>query len=139
MKYIILLLLAFQMNHGSSFLSKQDKEQIDKIISTIPDSLRSKFDSTFNQWVNNWKTAPGTKMSSFTKTACELKEYDTLYHMGEDIIPLIVDKLCDYDNNFIGLQLYDRLQKDKAQKVYVFTSEQDKAQKTVLLWLKYHK
>lgn len=138
MKYIIIILI-FQINHNYSFLSQQEKEQMDKIIHTIPDSLQMKFDTIFNQWVNHWKTDPKTKMSSSTEVACKLKEYTVLYNMGEDIIPLIVYKLLDYNKNFIALQLYDKLQKAPNQKVYTFTSEQDKARKTVLLWLKHHR
>lgn len=137
MKYLIILFcLAFQVDQNSSFLSPQDKKQIEQKIQAIPESVQVKFDSTFNQWVKNWKTNPETSISSSTASACKLKEYATLCEMGEEILPLLVYKLIDYKNNFIGLQLYDKLQKDPKRKVSEYTSEQEKARKTVLLWVK---
>lgn len=102
----------------------------------IPDSVQLRFDQLFEAWKENWKTNPATMYSSNIGVVRNLEQYAELIQMGDVIIPLIMKKMADdVDRNFLGLQLYDKLQQDASKKVTSLESEQDKAVKSIKFWV----
>lgn len=70
-----------------------------------------------------------------------LRNLGEMQAMGKNIIPLIMEKLLDEDNFFL-LPLYDAIQTDSQLKISykkgdakILEGEQNKAKRTVRLWL----
>ena len=117
-------------------LTKQEKELVIKEAANIPDSVDQKFEGLFNAWKMNWQTNPIARVSSTTAVTRELDEYQKLMDFGPMIIPLILKKMmADVDGNFIGLILYDDLQKNPKLKIQGLMSEQDRVVLTIRRWV----
>lgn len=126
-----------------SYLQSQDKyysltsEEIKVLegkVRQVPDSLRKQFDVLFEAWKDDWQNNPATRISSSTMDATKLKEYDRLMKLGDNILPLVVNKLRD-KQNFIGVVLYNSLQKDPSLRIEQGT-EQGKAESILRMWVK---
>ena len=118
-----------------------EKEIIAREVEKVA-GFQEKFDSLFNQWLENWKTNPETMFSSSTLDAKKLEEYPQLLAMGKEIIPLLMEKLLD-ENNFVGLVLYDDLQDNPDYKIVYdyegtdwLEGEANRAKRTIKLWIK---
>lgn len=131
---VLLPLLAFGLKVEK--VTSLEKKKIQRVVDQIPDSVQLRFDQLFEAWKENWKTNPATMYSSNIGVVRNLEQYAELIQMGDVIIPLIMKKMADdVDRNFLGLQLYDKLQQDASKKVTSLDSEQDKAVKSIKFWV----
>ena len=142
---ICLLLVCFlgmgMEKEDSYVITQAEKEIIAYEVEKVA-GFQEKFDSLFNQWLENWKTNPETMFSSSTLDAKKLEEYPQLLAMGKEIIPLLMEKLLD-ENNFVGLVLYDDLQDNPDYKIVYdyegtdwLEGEANRAKRTIKLWIK---
>lgn len=142
---ICLLLVCFlgmgMEKEDSYVITQAEKEIIAYEVEKVA-GFQEKFDSLFNQWLENWKTNPETMFSSSTLDAKKLEEYPQLLAMGKEIIPLLMEKLLD-ENNFVGLVLYDDLQDNPDYKIVYdyegtdwLEGEVNRAKRTIKLWIK---
>lgn len=142
---ICLLLVCFlgmgMEKEDSYVITQAEKEIIAYEVEKVA-GFQEKFDSLFNQWLENWKTNPEMMFSSSTLDAKKLEEYPQLLAMGKEIIPLLMEKLLD-ENNFVGLVLYDDLQDNPDCKIVYdyegtdwLEGEANRAKRTIKLWIK---
>lgn len=142
---ICLLLVCFwgmgMEKEDSYVITQAEKEIIAYEVEKVA-GFQEKFDSLFNQWLENWKTNPETMFSNSTLDAKKLEEYPQLLAMGKEIIPLLMEKLLD-ENNFVGLVLYDDLQDNPDYKIVYdyegtdwLEGEANRAKRTIKLWIK---
>lgn len=136
--FLILISLILSGTYGQGRkeyydLSPQEIKVLEKQINTIPDTLKTKFNTLFERWKQNWLTNPATMVNSSTTAAVKLQEFDQLLKLGKDTLPLLMDKLRDKEN-FIGVLLYQRLQPDSIQESTLM-SEQKKAEIILRKWL----
>lgn len=142
---ICLLLVCFlgmgMEKEDSYVITQAEKEIIAYEVEKVA-GFQEKFDSLFNQWLENWKTNPEMMFSSSTLDAKKLEEYPQLLAMGKEIIPLLMEKLLD-ENNFVGLVLYDDLQDNPDYKIVYdyegtdwLEGEANRAKRTIKLWIK---
>lgn len=129
-------------NIVKEYLSAQEYDFIDAEARKVSVN-RENFNSLFEKWKKNWLTNPQTKFSSDTRDCKILPEFSEMIKMGPQIIPLLMEKLKDSENNFIGLVLYDELQTDKTLKITysvedsnIFEGEQQRAVRTCKKWIK---
>lgn len=116
-------------------------EQERAFITKQADRVRDKFPD-FERLLVEWNEAWAWTFSSNTYTARSLPQYAVLKSMGPDLIPLLIEKMAESEQNFYILPLYEDLQADVEQKaVYEpgdsrrFESEQQRSQRTVRKWL----
>lgn len=123
-------------------ISEQERMQIINEVQKIA-AGKERFDMLFSKWKESWATNPETRFSSDTRDCKKLPEFTEMLRMGSAIIPLLMEKLLDSEENFIGLVLYDELQWDETLKitysandVRVFEGEQQRAIRTCKSWAK---
>ncbi len=122
-------------------LENEIEEQLQVEIKSVPEKTRVSFDKIFCEWQKTWGAEEFKYISnpSFVRLT---KPYQNLVAMGDQILPLIIEKLLN-PNNFFALQLYDSLQSNKKLIVCldpaadeILEGEQGRARRTVLAWLK---
>ena len=142
-----IIVKSFTAPQLSSQYSRKLKEWTNKQLMTIDKQIHKlsleiiyEFENRFLNWKNVWFTGE-TKYTSNTNDLKLLIEYESLYELGESIIPLLVKKLCDEDN-FPALVLYDDLQMNHQLKLNIEDSfdiwvmgEQERAAQTILKWI----
>lgn len=133
--------LAVKVAQEDIELSGAEKQAIIDKAAKIDPTIRAKFNNVFEAWNKEILTNPKTKYSSSTQTYTILPQFKEMQAMGENIIPLIMEKLLD-ENNFILLPLYDAIQKNSQLKiryregdVKILEGEQNKAKRIIRLWL----
>lgn len=104
----------------------------------IPMKIGEAFEEKFSYWKKQWKTEPFMSCSN-TNDLKGAPGWRELYEMGEEILPLVVRKLCD-EENFPALVLYDDLQREE-NLVIGYTKdwiegEQARAARTVEKWVR---
>ena len=121
-------------------LRKEQSEALLSVLKTVHEKRLVEFEELFEAWRETWD-APHTAHLSDPGFVRYNPEFAALTAMGDDIIPLIVQKLVD-PNNFFALQLYDSLQSDSASVIEiepdddsVFDGEQGRAAQTVERWI----
>lgn len=100
------------------------------------------FDEKFEKWKRTWNQ-DSIKLSSNPADRMRSTEYQELYQMGDVILPLVVQQLFLYPEDFFALQLYDNLQKDNNLKVIykgprdlqILEGEQSRANRTTKLYI----
>ncbi|WP_147573556.1 DUF7689 domain-containing protein [Candidatus Stoquefichus massiliensis] len=113
---------------------------IDKEIKKISLELVHEFEVRFIKWKNTWFQGE-TKYSSNTNDLKKVTEYQQLCELGEEVIPLLIRKLCD-EENFPALVLYDELQGDNHLKLnneeqfdIWIMGEQERTVQSVVQWI----
>lgn len=103
---------------------------------------KERFNTLFEQWKKDWATNPKTMFNSDTRDCKVLPEFAELLKMGDAIIPLLIEKLMDSEANFVGLVLYDELQKNEnlkitysANDIKALEGEQQRAIRTCKKWV----
>lgn len=122
-------------------LSKEERALLKEEISQVNPVLKSTFDKNFRLWKETWFRGP-LALDSNPRSRRGSFEFFRLLSMGEMIIPLVVNELVNPDN-FIALQLYDRLQykptlliEHNAEDDFILEGEQGRAQRTVRTYLR---
>ena len=134
------LLKKFNQNMNG-FNEEQAQLMREKYGANINCEVKTKFNDLFNSWNEEISINPQTKYSSSTLAYTTLPQFKEMQAMGKNIIPLIMEKLLDEDNFFL-LPLYDAIQTDSQLKISykkgdakILEGEQNKAKRTVRLWL----
>lgn len=108
---------------------------LDSVVKSIDKQTVEEFERRYSSWE---KTCKDFRIFIQSNPAARRhnKEFGELVEMGEQIIPLVVQKLMSTDN-FFALQIYEELQPDKALHVQDthFEGEQIRAKRTVERWL----
>ena len=133
--------LAKQIAQEDIELSDAEKQAVIDKAANINCEVKTKFNDLFNSWNEEISINPQTKYSSSTLAYTTLPQFKEMQAMGKNIIPLIMEKLLDEDNFFL-LPLYDAIQTDSQLKISykkgdakILEGEQNKAKRTVRLWL----
>ena len=110
-------------------------------VENIDSEIRTQFEVRFEAWKGTWSATHTAHLSdpSFVRYS---KEFSDLAALGEQIVPLLIDKLRN-PNNFFALQLYDAIQPEQVSIVrmdandegLVLGGEQGRARRTVQRWL----
>ncbi len=122
-------------------LNNAQSDALNAEIAGVSQNLRTEFEPRFDAWRATW-SAPHTAHLSDPSFVRYNKEFADLIALGEDTIPLIVERLLDPEN-YLALQLYDALQPDAASVVPIDSEdealltegEQGRASRTVERWL----
>ena len=121
--------------------TKEEIIYIKEEIERLPSKLTSDFEKYFEFWKATWFKGRLTFDSNPTSRINSLEFY-RLLDMGEAIVPLLILKLMD-KNNFIALQLYERLQRKPNLLVehnvmdeLVLEGEQGRAFRTVKAYIR---
>ena len=113
------------------------KSFLDSIVKQIDDRTVVEFDARYASWEKTWHLPP-VGFSSNPAAVKKSEEFGALIEMGENILPLVVQKLIDR-KNFFALQLYDTLQSEAGLLVCDqsarFEGEQRRAEQTVERWI----
>lgn len=122
-------------------LTMSDKEKIKELALQVPDSIRNRFSILVDKWNFAIDHNPKTRYSASTYSYAKLPEFNSLKSMGEQIIPLIMERLIN-PSEFYLLVLYEAVQNDSDQKItykngdfHVFEGEQNRAIRCVKKWL----
>lgn len=113
-------------------LSDTEVEKLHQAVDAVPADTRHLFDKRFLAWFMTWNSPP-LMFSSNSADYAKSPEFFTLVGMGQEILPLVVDKLRQYDM-FFALHLYYKLQNNPGL-IGAGNSEQEKAANTVKLWI----
>jgi hypothetical protein len=133
--YVFAVTLSFVFTDG-------DRDKMAQAAAGVFGETRQEFERLFAVWKANW-FAGELMYSSDTRDLVKAEGYKELLAMGEDIIPLVIEKLNE-EENFPALILYDDLQKDENLVVkyakndpphILMEGEQTRARRTVKLWL----
>lgn len=131
---VLLSLVAF-CKKDWTFTTKE-KQIIAEAVAAIPDSTRQRFEKNYKAWKDACDKDLNVRLSSRTDASKNVKEYKTLVDMGKKIIPLLIQKMSeDINRNFFDLVPYNDLEGNTRLKVTIMTSEQERAYRTVLLWI----
>ena len=121
-------------------LSKSEKTALRNDTSSIPDEVRSEFQSAFEAWRKSW-FAGSLAIDSNPYSRAHGSDFDKLVALGPQIMPLVVEKLVD-EQNFFALSLYDAIQSDARLIVQhepddprIMEGEQGRAARVVKAWL----
>jgi hypothetical protein len=122
-----------------SYLSANQKQQLQKEESEIPAKTRAAFETAFKAWKESWFRG-GLAVSSDPHTRAVGPEFDGLVALGPTILPLLIEKVAD-PANFLALQLYDAMQSDENLLVQfepdderIVEGEQGRARRVVQAW-----
>ncbi|KAF2456249.1 hypothetical protein BDY21DRAFT_364962 [Lineolata rhizophorae] len=98
-------------------------EKLYSDITTVFPDLIADFNNKWTAWAHTWfpNERPNEKpnstsvspRSSSASDRCLVPEFKQLTALGPKIIPLVVYKLASEPQNFLGVQLYNGLEKDK--------------------------
>lgn len=80
-------------------------------IDQIPAEIQNEFDEKFDFWKKQWSEIPFV-FSSNTNDFKDAPGWNALLGMGEEMLPLLLQKLCD-EENFPALVLYEAIQNNK--------------------------
>ena len=123
------------------FLTNTEKEKIKELASQVPDSIRNRFANLVDKWNFAIDHNPKTRYSASTYSYAGLPEFNSLKSMGEQIIPLIMERLIN-PSDFYLLVLYEAVQNDSNQKItykngdfHILEGEQNRAIRCVKKWL----
>lgn len=117
-------------------LNDEQAKILQAIVGEINAQTRKDFEELFSEWKKSWNKDE----YSFLSDPAFVRNGDAYYKLaalGEEIIPLLVEKLTDPEN-FLALQLYDSIQDNNILRVdndpeddLIFEGEQGRAQRTV--------
>lgn len=123
-------------------LTTSEKKRVKDLAMQVPDSIRSRFSFLLSQWNFAINHNPKTLYSANTHSYTELPEFNPLKSMGEQIIPLIMERLMN-PSDFYLLVLYEAILRDGKTKTTYSSdychfrgSEQSRAIWCVKMWLK---
>lgn len=123
--------------HDLATAHKQMTTVLDSAVSSIDRRTVEEFERRYASWEKSCKSFR-IQIQSNPAARRSNKEFGELVGMGEQIIPLVVQKLMSTDN-FFALQVYEELQPDKALHVKdqsaQFEGEQMRAKRTAERWL----
>ncbi|MBD3265539.1 hypothetical protein GF373_02620 [bacterium] len=121
-------------------LEEEQQEILRDALNKVSKDIRGAFETLFAEWKKTWSAEEFWHVSNpaFVRYT---EPYKQLAAMGDEIVPLVVDKLTDSDN-FFALQLYDALQPDEKLVIQpdtegdeILEGEQGRAKRTVIAWL----
>jgi hypothetical protein len=122
-------------------LDKEQASLLRSAVSEVDDATRAAFEKRFDAWKAVWRCEEFQHHSDPAYVRF-CKEFQDLVLLGQQTIPLIVEKLVDPDN-FLALQLHDALQPDDRLLALVepeddamLEGEQGRAERVVESWLK---
>lgn len=118
-------------------LSTHEQEMLNQASATLPENIKQNFESTFQEWRNTWFVGDmGHSSNTYYRASGEA--FNKLVAMGQQIIPLVAQKLAESDN-FVAIVLYERLEKRPNLQAQIdqerLESEQARSKRTVKLWL----
>ena len=115
-------------------LTDTEKKKVLMEAKKVDAVIVTKFNGLIASWDKEIYSNPKTLLSSSTLEYTKLPEFASLKSMGTVIIPLIMEKLLD-EKNYYLLSLYDTLQKDNSLKATCKDGEQNRARRTIRLWI----
>ncbi len=121
-------------------LTKSEQEVISQNAQKVKSDIRSKFERLHSDWYDASREDMRVLLSSSMYSRMEVPEFDKLLEMGEEIIPLVLEKMMDRKYFFTQV-LYEALMGNKpilmnAVDNDVIRSYQDRAQLLVREWIK---
>ena len=124
-----------------AIVTPEEIEYIQRACEKVDPTVRKEFEKRLMQWNQAIKSEPAMLLSNDTHDYAKQPQFAALVEMGEEIIPLVLDKLCD-EENFHVLILYDALQEDATKRieyseddVRVLEGEQNRARRTIKQWV----
>lgn len=100
-----------------------------------------RFESLFNEWKEAWNWS----LSNNTATTRNLSQYAELKAMGQEIIPLLIEKMATEEDNFFAIRLYEDLQNNPNLIIQYANDDprlleglQQTTKKTIRKWLEYN-
>ena len=100
-----------------------------------------RFESLFNEWKEAWNWS----LSNNTATTRNLPQYAELKAMGQEIIPLLIEKMATEEDNFFAIRLYEDLQNNPNLIIQYANDDprlleglQQTTKKTIRKWLEYN-
>lgn len=123
-------------------LTTSEKKRVKDLAMQVPDSIKSHFSLLLSQWNFAINHNPKSLYSASIYSYAELPEFNPLKSMGEQIIPLIMERLMN-PSDFYLLVLYEAILKDGKTKAAYSSgychfggSEQSRAIGCVKMWLR---
>lgn len=80
--------------------------------------LVSAFEARWAAWIKVWQRTPALRAADDASVATQTQEFNDLAAMGPAIVPLVVYKLAAEPYNFIGVFLYNALERDRDYRVH---------------------
>lgn len=124
----------------NQLITQKEIDTLNVEISKISPVLKEQFENAFREWKDSWFQGDMI-FSSDTRDRAKGKLFEKLLALGDEIIPLVIEKLVDPEN-FIALTLYDSLQmhpecvvKYHDADLNLLEGEQARAQRTIRLWI----
>jgi hypothetical protein len=124
-----------------SLLSDNEKALITNLTKLYDAEGRKAFEEVYSKWSETWD-APAYAMSSIPSDYAKSPEFRDLIALGEDIVPLLMEKLADPDQ-FLALQAVEYLARPEVIAEFelddpaVLEGEQERAAQTVRRWLSF--
>lgn len=121
-------------------LSKAQFDYIKQRAARLDDELRTRFDTCYAAWKRDWEH-PTIALSSNPAMRTYSTHFLDLVAMGPAILPLLMARLSDDEDDFFALQVVDRLLPAPMIVVYdleddaVLAGEQGRAAATVRRWV----
>lgn len=121
-------------------MTKSEQEVISQNAQKVKSDIRSEFERLHSDWYDASREDMRVLVSSSMYSRMEVPEFDKLLEMGEEIIPLVLEKMMDRKYFFTQV-LYEALMGNKpilmnAVDNDVIRSSQDRAQLLVREWIK---
>lgn len=101
-------------------LSADEVVELRKTIDAVPADFRGRFQTLYDEWAGTWKRAH-ILLSSDPAAVRRSDEFLRLVSLGEQALPLVVEKLFTRDSPF-AMQLYEALQREGAFSMEVADS-----------------
>jgi len=126
---------------AEEFFTEDHRNALDEAVDKIDDSKKAQFEALYAKWL----AAIDEKLafSSDTRDGARLPEFAALVALGDGILPLVVEKLCESPlTEFRLAVLYDALQPEPALRIQYgaddpnqFEGEPARALRSAKLWL----
>lgn len=117
-------------------IAPEAKAVIDSKAAAVAPALREKFEKIHADWYEAAQNTPEIAMSSILEARTKLPQYAEMVGMGQDILPLVVEKLT-HDEYFFTQLVYEALRPNDKKQLASEPSDcaQAKAKAYVTLWL----
>lgn len=121
--------------------TEAEHDTLEELVAEVPDSKKAQFATLYAKWLQAINER--IPFSSDTRDGARLPEFAELVALGREILPLVVDRLCNHpQTDFRLVVLYDALQRETADRVrydpadpHQFEGEPARAVRSAKLWL----
>ncbi|MEM7247308.1 MAG: hypothetical protein AAF533_18340 [Acidobacteriota bacterium] len=120
-------------------LSRYEQALLQAQVTAVPVTVSTEFQQAYAAWVKTWGE-PEVAKSSDPGLYAKSPEFQKLVALGTDIVPLLMEKLCD-PTQFFALQAVQALLSDRIifwptmEDIAVIGGEQYRAFGTIQRWL----